>query len=121
MSEMATAAKVHKAVSTDPTVLSAPQALRMATRSGAEVLGLGEITGSLEPGKSADMIIASLNKPHLLPLYDIYSHIVYSMKSSDITDVIVQGRVLLEGGQAQSLNEEAIAGKARDWSRKIRP
>ncbi|MDA8083760.1 MAG: amidohydrolase family protein [Nitrospiraceae bacterium] len=120
MSEMATAAKVHKAVSGDPTVLNAAQAMRMATRSGAGALGIGEKTGSIEAGKSADIVIAGLNRPHLMPLYDIYSHLVYSMKSSDVSDVMVEGRLLIEEGRPVALDEGAIVEKARYWGNRIR-
>ena len=95
LSEMSTAAKVHKAVSNDPTVLNAKTALLMATRWGADALGLGGITGSLEKGKAADIAIINLNKPHLTPLYDIYSHIVYSAQPSDVETVFVNGNLLL--------------------------
>lgn len=120
LSEMATAAKVHKATSGDPTALNARQALLMATRSGAEVLGLGSIAGSIRTGRSADIVVADLNRPHLVPLYDIYSHIVYSMKSSDISTVLIRGRVLLEQGRATMLDEEAVHARARSWAEKIR-
>jgi 5-methylthioadenosine/S-adenosylhomocysteine deaminase len=84
LGELSTAAKVHKTVSNDPTALDSKTALLMATRYGAEILGLGEKTGSLRKGKSADIIIANLSQPHLAPMYDIYSHIAYCMRPSDI-------------------------------------
>lgn len=117
--EMSTAAKVHKASSGDPTALNAKEALLMATRWGAEALGLGSITGSLEEGKAADMVVADLNKPHLVPLYDIYSHIVYSMDSADIGTVIVNGKVLLREGKSTTADESEILEKARAWGKKI--
>lgn len=119
LSEMSTAAKVHKAVSGDPTALGAKQAMLMATRWGAESLGLGKITGSLEEGKAADIVLADLKKPHLLPLYDIYSHIVYSMNASDIETVLVNGKVLLNEGKLTTADETEILHKARDWGQKI--
>lgn len=120
LSEMATAAKVHKAISGDPTALNARQALLMATRSGAEVLGLGSISGSIQTGRSADIVIADLNKSHLLPLYDIYSHIVYSLKASDVSTVLVRGRVLIEQGLPTTLDQDAVHARARSWAEKIR-
>jgi 5-methylthioadenosine/S-adenosylhomocysteine deaminase len=119
LSEMSTAAKVHKAVSGDPTVLSAKQAVLMATRWGAEALGLGRLTGSIEAGKAADIVIADLTRPHLTPLYDIYSHMVYSMNSSDISTVLVNGKVVLEDRKLLTADEAEILGKANEWSRKI--
>jgi 5-methylthioadenosine/S-adenosylhomocysteine deaminase len=120
LSEMSTAAKVHKAVSGDPTALSAKQAVLMATRWGAEALGLGRLTGSVEAGKAADIVIADLTRPHLTPLYDIYSHMVYSMNSSDISTVLVNGKVVLEDRRLLTADEEEILGKANEWGRKIR-
>ncbi|MDP3112000.1 MAG: amidohydrolase family protein, partial [Thermodesulfovibrionales bacterium] len=118
--EMSTAAKVHKAVSGDPTVLDAKTALLMATRWGAEVLGLGEITGSLEKGKAADIIIMNLDKPHLTPLYDIYSHIVYSSMASDVETVFVNGKLVVDNRKLCTADEGEIISKAKEWRNKIR-
>lgn len=120
LSEMSTAAKIHKTVSGDPTAVDAKQALLMATRWGAETLGLGNITGSLEEGKVADIVLADLNKPHLVPLYDIYSHIVYSMNPSDIETVLVDGKVVLDGGRLTTANETEVLHKAAEWGKKIK-
>lgn len=120
LSEMSTAAKVHKAVSNDPTVLDAKKALLMATKCGADALGLGGITGSLEKGKAADIAIINLNKPHLTPLYDIYSHIVYSARASDVETVFVNGKLVVDKGRLCTADEEEILSKARDWRGKIR-
>ena len=120
LSEMSTAAKVHKAVSGDPTAINSRQAMLMATRWGAEALGLGTITGSIEEGKAADIVTANLKKPHLTPLYDIFSHIVYSLNSSDIETVIVNGDVLLNGGRATAFDESEILANAVKWGIKIK-
>jgi 5-methylthioadenosine/S-adenosylhomocysteine deaminase len=119
LSEMSTAAKIHKAVSEDPTALDARTALLMATRWGAEVSGLGNITGSIEEGKAADLVMADLNKPHLMPLYNIYSHIVYSMRPSDVEMVMVDGKVVINGGKLTTADESEILQKTRHWSEKI--
>jgi 5-methylthioadenosine/S-adenosylhomocysteine deaminase len=120
LGEMSTAAKVHKAVSLDPTVVDSRTALLMATRNGAEILGLGDRTGSLRPGKKADLVVADLDKPHLSPLYDIYSHISYCLRPSDIETVMVNGKVLVEGGTLTTMDEAEILAKARQWQEKIR-
>jgi len=120
LSEMSTAARVHKAISGDPTALSAKQAMLMATRNGAEALGLGSLCGSLEKGKAADIVIADLRKPHLIPLYDIYSHIVYAMNAADIDTVLVGGKVVLEQRNLLTADEAEIIAKAVAWSRKIK-
>ncbi len=121
LSEMSTAAKIHKAVSGDSTAVNARQAMLMATRWGAEAIGLGGITGSLEEGKAADIVLADLEKPHLVPLYDIYSQIVYAMLPSDIETVIVNGRVVLKDGKLTTADESEILQKAREWGQKVRP
>jgi 5-methylthioadenosine/S-adenosylhomocysteine deaminase len=120
LSEMSTAAKVHKAVSGDATALDAKQAFLMATRQGAEVLGLGNRTGSIEEGKAADIVVANLRKPHLTPIYDVYSHIVYSMSASDIETVLVNGKVVVEKGRLATADESEIMDKALQWGRKIK-
>jgi 5-methylthioadenosine/S-adenosylhomocysteine deaminase len=120
LGEMSTAAKVHKAVSKDPTVLDSKTTLLMATRMGAEILGLGDEIGSIKPGKKADLVIADLNQPHLSPLYDIYSHITYCMRPDDIETVMVNGKVLVENRRLITADEDEILGKAREWQEKIR-
>lgn len=120
LSEMSTAAKLHKAVSNDPTALASRTALLMATRWAAETLGLGETTGSLEKGKAADLVVINLDKPHLTPIYDIYSHIVYSVMASDVETVFVNGKVLVDKGRLVPLDETEIMDKARQWGRRIR-
>lgn len=120
LSEMSTTAKVHKALSNNPTVLDAKTALLMATRWGAEALGLGSITGSIEIGKAADLVVMNLDQPHLTPIYDIYSHIVYAARASDVETVIVGGKVVVKDGGLCNGDEERIMEKAREWSVKIR-
>ena len=110
--EMDTAAKLHKVHTLDPTVMDARTVVRMATRDGAKVLGLGHLTGSLEPGKKADIIVIDVNRPHLTPMYDIYSHLVYAVNGSDVVATIVNGRILMEDGALMSLNGEDIMAAA---------
>lgn len=120
MSEMSTAAKVHKAVAEDPGALNARQAMLMATRWGAEVLGFGDICGSIEEGKAADIVLAGLRKPHLAPLFDIYSQVVYSMNAHDISTVIADGKVLVDCGRHVLADEDEIIEKAYRWGKKIK-
>lgn len=120
ISEMSTAAKLHKAISNDPTVLDSKTTLLMATRWAAEAIGLGEMTGSIEKGKSADLVVINLNKPHLRPVYDIYSHIVYSVMASDVETVLVEGIPVVEERELCANTETEILEKAAMWSRKIK-
>jgi 5-methylthioadenosine/S-adenosylhomocysteine deaminase len=119
LSEMSTTAKVHKALSKDPTVLNARRVMLMATRWGAEALGLGDTTGSIEAGKTADIVLADVRKPHLSPMYDLYSSIVYSMNSADIHSVIIDGKLVLSARTLLTGDEQAILHRATEWGKKI--
>jgi 5-methylthioadenosine/S-adenosylhomocysteine deaminase len=119
LSEMATTAKVHKALTKDPTVLNARQVMLMATKWGAEALGLEKIAGSIEEGKAADVVVADMKKPHLTPLYDVYSHIVYSMNAADIDTVVITGDVVLERRELTTADETEIMKKAFEWGKRI--
>jgi len=119
LSEMSTAAKVHKAMANDPTVLDSKTALLMATRYGAEALGLGSHIGSVEPGKRADLLTMNIRSPHLTPAYDLYSLIVYSASAADVEDVLVNGVQVVRGRELVTGDEEAIFKKAYEWSRRV--
>ena len=94
--EMDTAAKIHKVTTRDPTAMSAETVLKMATIGGARVLGLDKLIGSLETGKQADMIIVDMNQPHLTPLYNPYSQLVYAARGADVKTSIIHGKVVME-------------------------
>ena len=106
--EMDTAAKLHKVTTVDPTVLDARQVLALATRNGAEAIGLGQQIGSLEAGKRADLIIIDTHKPHLTPLYDPVSHLVYAATGSDVRDVIIDGRLVVRNRTLLTIKVEAV-------------
>ncbi len=120
LGEMSTAAKVHKAVSMDPTVVDSKTTLLMATKNGADLLMLGDKIGSIKAGKKADLVIANLQQPHLMPLYDIYSHITYCMRPSDIETVMVNGKVVIENGKPATMDEAEVIAKAVAWQKKIK-
>ena len=106
--EMDTAAKLHKVTTLDPTVLDAKQVLALATRNGAEAIGLGQQIGSLEVGKRADLIIIDTHKPHLTPLYDPASHLVYAATGNDVRDVIIDGRLVVRNRTLLTMKVEAV-------------
>jgi 5-methylthioadenosine/S-adenosylhomocysteine deaminase len=106
--EMDTVAKVHKAQTLDPTVLDARTVVRMATIDGARVLGLGHEVGSLEPGKKADVIIMDTRRPHLTPMYNVYSHLVYAASGNDVVTTIVNGRVVMENRRLITLDADGV-------------
>ena len=119
-SEMDMAAKLHKVNTMDPTVMDAVTVLKMATIDGAKSLGLQDIIGSLEVGKKADVIIIDTRKPHLIPVYNPVSHIVYAAKGSDVQDVIVDGKVLLKNRKLLTVDMEDILGKVADIASHIK-
>ncbi len=119
-SEMSTTAKLFKAQTLNPESMPARRVVWMATREGAAILNLEEEIGSLEPGKRADMILIDLDKPHLVPVYDYYSHLAYSVKGSDVDTVIVDGAVLVEGGRLIHLDTREIMGIVRGYAEEIR-
>ena len=106
--EMDSAAKLHKVHHLDPTVLDARTVLGLATCQGAKVLGLEDKIGSLEPGKKADLILLDLDQPHLTPLYNIYSQLVYAARGADVTQVFVNGRRVVKDRQLLSLDLKSI-------------
>ncbi|HDM89765.1 MAG TPA: amidohydrolase [candidate division WOR-3 bacterium] len=118
--EMHLTALIHKVHRGDPTVVKAAEVVYMATLGGAEVLGIADETGSLEKGKSADIILIDLDRPHLLPLYDPFSHLVYALKSSDITHTIVRGKILYEKGSFRTLDVEKASFDMKELQGKLR-
>jgi 5-methylthioadenosine/S-adenosylhomocysteine deaminase len=80
----------------------------MATRGGAAVLGAENETGSLEPGKKADIIVLDMNQPHLTPLFTIPSHLVYAARGADVIHSIINGTIVMRDRQLTTLDEKAI-------------
>ena len=122
--EVRLAAFIAKAISNDPTTLPAPQALSMATRIGARALHIGEITGSLEPGKRADLILVDTSPLHNSPRFErdpnnAYSQIVYASKSTDVSDVMVNGKWLMRDHQLLTLNEKDLLQQAASYAKRI--
>ena len=118
--EMDMAAKLHKVASFDPTTIDARTVVEMATIGGARAIGLGTHIGSLEVDKQADVIIIDTARPHLSPIYHPESHIVYAAKSSDVCDVVVDGRVRVRNRKVLSLDVEEIMTKVREIAAEIK-
>jgi len=119
MEEMNLAANLQKVTTGDPTTLPAEQAIAMATIIGARVAGLDKEIGSLEPGKRADLITLRLDRPHAVPLYNVYSQIVYALKGSDVEDVMVNGKPIVRAGRSLTLDQTVIIAKAKEYGVKI--
>ena len=108
----------------DPTAGPARQIMAMATRIGAKALYLDHLTGSLEAGKRADLVLVDLNTLHSRPHFDhdpdaIYSRLVYATKSTDVTDVMVEGRWLLRDRQLQTIEPEPSLQAAAEYAKRI--
>ena len=117
---MRQAALLHKLQSNDPRALPAPEALAMATRDGARVLGLADRTGSIEVGKRADIIVVSMEAARQTPMYDPMSHLVYATRGDDVRTVMVNGRVLMRDRKVLTLDEPAILAEARQLATQVR-
>ena len=122
--EMRLANFIAKGSSGDPTVIPAVKTLEMATRMGAEAIHVGNLTGSLEAGKRADLILFDINTIHNSPhfRYDqrgIYSQIVYAGKSTDVTDVMVNGKWIMRERIIESINEKALIQESQKYAKII--
>jgi len=119
-SEMDTAAKLHKVNTFDPTVMDALSVLKMATVHGARVLGLQDVTGSLEVGKKADVIVIDTHKPHLTPMYNATSHLVYATRGNDVRHSIINGQPVMEDRKLLTLDLTEIIASAGEMSIRVR-
>jgi 5-methylthioadenosine/S-adenosylhomocysteine deaminase len=117
--EMDTAAKLEKSARLDPTVMSARTVTRMATRNGAEILGLNSLIGTVAVGKKADLCIVDMNKPHLTPMYDEYSHLVYAVNGSDVDTVLINGQVVMHNRKLLTINEDEAMRRVREIAARV--
>src|SRR5687768_15548420 len=117
--EMDTVAKLHKVFSGDPKVISAQQAFELATIRSAAALHLEKEIGSLEAGKRADILIIDRDTLNQIPLYNIYSDLVYATKASDVQTVIINGRIVMRDRRLLTLNETTVKTEARALRDKI--
>src|SRR5262245_1800441 len=122
--EMRLAALLAKGAGKNPTALPARDALTMATRMGARAMGLEAVTGSLEPGKRADLIVVDLNQTHNAPRFGrdtgaVYSQLVYAAKATDVVDVMCDGRWLMRDRRLLTIDEAGVKSAAADVARRI--
>jgi len=122
--EVRLAAFIAKASTNDPTSLPASWALLMATRLGAQALHIGHLTGSLEPGKRADLILVDISPVHNSPSFkrsadNAYAQVVYASKSTDVSDVMVNGKWLMRAHKLLTLNEDELLAQAAVIAKKI--
>lgn len=117
--DLRTAAFVHKLENADPSLANAKEMVKMATIGGAQVLGLEHEIGSLEIGKKADLLIIDLFKPHLMPIYDIYSHIVFAMTGNDVETTIINGKIVMENRIIRGFDFADLALRVQDIASNI--
>lgn len=117
--EIRLAALIHKGVNYDATVMSAKTVMYMATKGGAEAVGLDHLVGELAVGKRADLIQVDLSGPHMTPLYDVISHLVYAVASNDVVTTIVDGNILMLDGEVLTLDGEEIRAQANEIAARI--
>jgi 5-methylthioadenosine/S-adenosylhomocysteine deaminase len=122
--EVRLAAFIAKAVSNNPTTVPAVTALSMATRLGARALHIGTLAGTLESGKRADLILVDVSRVHSSPRFrrdpeNSYAQLVYTGKATDVTDVMVNGKWLMQARQLLTLNEEELLAAAQEYAKRI--
>ena len=117
--EMQTAALLAKAVASDASALPAWQALEMATIGGAKALGISDQTGSIEPGKYADLQAINMTDIAMQPMYNPISQLVYTGSSQFTSHVWVAGQCLLKDGQLTTLPMDELLAQAHSWQRSI--
>lgn len=118
--EMAMAARLHKVFSGDPTALTALQVVEMATIGGARVLGMADRIGSIAPGKEADIILVETNKPHLTPLYNPFSHLVYSARGADVAASIIGGKIVMRDRCLLTIHLEGLLERVREMGKRLK-
>ncbi len=118
--ELRTAAFLQKSATGDPTALPAWETLRIATANGARAMGYadGEL-GVLREGALADLIVVDLQKPHLQPIHDVVSNLVYCGKASDVDTVVVDGRIVVENRRIEGVDLPALYAGAAEAVRRI--
>ena len=117
-SEMSLLARLHKTLTQDPTFLPAREVVAMCTRHAAEAMQRSNI-GVLEPGRSADFSLLRLDDVSSMPVYDVYSHIVYALEASAVQDVFVQGEPVLRDGHLTRVDEAELLRRAQHYRREV--
>jgi 5-methylthioadenosine/S-adenosylhomocysteine deaminase len=122
--EMRLTSFIAKGLTSDPTAVPAAQVLTMATRMGAKALHIDHLTGSLEPGKRADLILIDTSRVHNSPRFqrdpkNTYAQVVYAAKAPDVTDVMVNGRFVMRDQKVLLVDEAELMAEAQDYARRI--
>jgi len=116
---MKTAAILHKGTNKNTTLMPAERVLEMATIDGAKALSWENEIGSIETGKKADLVVVNFTKPHLCPLYNETSHLVYAAKGADVETVIINGKIVMENRKLTTLNIRKVMEMAEKAKRNL--
>lgn len=117
--EMDSCAKLAKASRLDPTAAPAEAVVSLCTRRGAAAFGRPDDLGVLKPGALADVIVVDTNQPHLTPMYNPLSHLVYAVRGGDVLHTVCHGRVLMAEGKVEALDQEEVLAKAKEQARAL--
>jgi 5-methylthioadenosine/S-adenosylhomocysteine deaminase len=118
LEEMRLAALLHKGSRMDPTLITAEEAVAMATRESAAAVFLPDV-GSIEEGKKADLLLWDLRQPHLTPKHNLVAHLVYAAQPSDIKMVMVNGTIVCRNGRLTLMDEDEIIFEAEQRARRL--
>ena len=113
-------AVLHKGVGEDPRLMSSREVFAHATIEGARALGMGERIGSIESGKEADLVIIDLDRPHLVPLHDVYAHLVYAVGRDDVRTVLIRGRAVMRDRRLTTIDERAAMEEVAEFAARLR-
>ncbi len=117
--EMDMVAKLHKVETKSPVAMNAETVLRAATIKGAKALGLAGVTGSLVPGKQADLIVLEVRSPHLVPMYNPVSHLVYTATGADVKDVFVNGKPVVKDRRVLTIDVDLVLAETAKLGKTI--
>jgi len=113
--ELQQLARLQKVVHRDPTIISAMEVIRMSTINGAKAYGMDKVTGSIEPGKQADLMVINPDQPHWYPRYNPYSSIAYAMQSSDVESVMIAGDFVMKNREFTTVDETEFLSKIKEF------
>ena len=117
--EMRMGSYIHKGSRRDASIMTAETMLEMTTINGAKMLGAEDEIGSIEPGKRADLTAVDLRRPHLVPAPDPVSTLVASANGSDVSHVMVDGRLLVKRGKVLTMDEKGILKRGAQATRRL--
>ena len=117
--EMRSASFLQKLSAGDPCVIPAYELLRMATVGGAKAIGRGDELGQIKEGMLADVIVLDMEKPHLYPRYDVVANLAYAAKASDVDMVVVNGEVLVDGGDVLGVDEMDLCRRVEKRAKEL--